>query len=481
MPCSLPQAHTSCHALSSPRTAPHATFEEGQAWAHEHEGCPRACTVADWALSNASPPVRWSRLLQGLLAFSSHRLPSAAVASSVWRERSLRRAIGEQWAALVRQRLEEGWRAASACSRRWEGREGQRLLLLDGGAEQMHKNKFVVIDASFIARCLGRVLVEPRVRHSRIAPLNRSSSGRLALHHYWDLQPLCAHSPLLPARHFTRELERRGGAAHFWPKRGRAYAGGWRLHSKSAVQAAFRGSEGARLLVLHDFWRSVRLPDTQVSNKEIEREDSKLPHEGLGLRPSTWELNPGYEAIASSLLAQLGGPANQRTGKSLLAVQWRSEDWEYNDKPRPNEVANYSVVESLSRCALWAARRVRGVMRSHGLRLVFLATDLRPGASGSYIGGERGSVALEALRRFERMVPEARQPYLRGLIDAIPDAGVRSNLEATICAQAGVLLSTTHACQNCKRAKRCSKMGSAFAQYITRRRAVYGRPTFPLF
>eukprot|EP00966_Prymnesium_polylepis_P025928 597631-Prymnesium_polylepis.1 len=136
-----------------------------------------------------------------------------------------------------------------------------RFVVLESGSEQQHKNKFVVTDALFIARVLGRTLVEPRVRHSRLASANRSAAGSLALHHYWDMQPLCARFDVLPAREFALECARAGdalwaGAAHFWPKRGRAYAGGWRLHTAAAVRAAFSGSEPARLVVLHDLWRS---------------------------------------------------------------------------------------------------------------------------------------------------------------------------------------------------------------------------------
>ena len=59
---------------------------------------------------------------------------------------------------------------------------------------------------------------------------------------------------------------------------------------------------------------------------------------------------------------------------------------------------------------------------------VYLATDLRSDASGTYWGPRRAA-ALAALRRFERALPAARTPRLRAFVAAIPDAGVRACVE----------------------------------------------------
>ena len=92
-----------------------------------------------------------------------------------------------------------------------------------------------------------------------------------------------------------------------------------------------------------------------------------------------------------------------------------------------------------------------------------------------------GCLPVTALLKLQQAVPQLTNPELHAFIDAIPDAGVRSNIEATICAKARMLLATTDACLNCGRSRRCSKTRSAFAQYIVHRRKAFHRPTAPLF
>jgi len=118
------------------------------------------------------------------------------------------------------------------------------------------------------------------------------------------------------------------------------------------------------------------------------------------------------------------------------------------------------------------------MMAAHRLERAFIATDLRFGSSGTYQVGSAQQAALDTLYA---AVPTLRNAQMHEFIDAIPDSGVRSNVEATICAKAKMLLATTHVCRNCGRAKRCSKMSSAFSQYIVSRRKAFQRPTEPLF
>ena len=513
--CGLPQRHEACHARASSdlksRAPTAATFEQVLSDLHRRgtaHGCRPPC-----AASVEAEPL--TRLLLGLAAFApSARETAAAVRAArpglqlpvLWERRN---ELLKEWSALVRQRLEEGWRRAKACraaTKRTDRHE--QYVALMGVGEQMHKAKFVVSDALYIARVLGRVLVEPRVEHSRLVGVPNVSAGtqpaRLALHHYFDLQPLCAQHRMVAARAFERDRQLRtmwDDAVVVQPRRGRAFPGGWRLHTEEAVRTEFAHARGARLLVLRGLWRSV-------TNDEIADERRALPHAGLArpMRPADWEPNPGYAAIARQLLAAFAGPAtgggsrgeggSSGHGGGVLAIQWRSEDWEKNVPGR--EVGGKDNASApagtLLRCALWAARRARAVMAAEaarsgggggggggvGVGLVFVATDLRSSASGTYLGPRRGT-ALAALRRLERALPAARSPRLRAFIDAIPDAGVRAGVEAAVCVEAKLLLSTTDACDDCAKARRCSKMSSAFGRHIIDRRRAYGRASMALF
>ena len=93
----------------------------------------------------------------------------------------------------------------------------------------MHKNKFLVNDALYVARVLGRSFIEPRVAHARLVGVanatERARSAKLALHHYFDLQPLCARFRVVSARTFERAPELTAlwdGAEVVEPRRGRS-------------------------------------------------------------------------------------------------------------------------------------------------------------------------------------------------------------------------------------------------------------------
>lgn len=105
---------------------------------------------------------------------------------------------------------------------------------------------------------------------------------------------------------------------------------------------------------------------------------------------------------------------------------------------------------------------------------------MRRSRARSYFG-PRQQATRAALAAFERAVPEARNPRLRTLISALPDTGMRAAVEAAICERAAVLLYTAAECVDCRRARRCSKMSSAFGLHLRLRRAAYARPSSPLF
>ena len=361
------------------------------------------------------------------------------------------------------------------------------------------------------------------------------------MRHYWDLEPLCRRFDIVPLALYARHV--RAGPTHslgpsttcvrhtgssripsalhvpcrqfapghrttsrhrrcrekavVHPRQGKDGIGMFRLRSARAVERAFGALSGSALIELRGWWRSV-------TNTEAAR--NQLRYEGATMRPSVWELNPGYEHLAVSLL----GAATPTTSRGrYLAVQWRSEDWQVrqtfwsralaaacalacahtrpealprltftlhhasfvprllqvqlgsaDSERRKRAVANES--HTMRQCALWAAQRIRVVMATHGLTQAFLATDLRAGTSTTY---ENGAAQLEALTALEEAVPPLRNDRLRGLLDAIADTGVRAGVETALCTQATFMLTTTTNCRNCRRAARCSKMSSAFGEH----------------
>uniref|UniRef100_A0A7S3AGY8 Uncharacterized protein n=1 Tax=Haptolina ericina TaxID=156174 RepID=A0A7S3AGY8_9EUKA len=141
---------------------------------------------------------------------------------------------------------------------------------------------------------------------------------------------------------------------------------------------------------------------------------------------------------------------------------------------------NSSARDALTRCALWAGRRVKQVMAAHGFDQVYIATDLRAQASGSYAGARRPAAAA-ALARLERIVPNLQSTRLQALVGALGDAGVRAGVEAAICIRSDLLLSSSSPCMDCARARRCSKLNSAFGSHLVARRTSYQRPSEALF
>ena len=499
--------------------------------------------------------------------------------------RAARAAVLKVWVAHVRRQLDLGAARASTCASRLLQPRAPRttgFIELSDAREQMHKNKFVVSDALYIAHVLGRALVEPHVSDSRLgnerptsssavsasaasaaafavssavaasaaanapsaATVNtgtgtgtdaaartepsgveagggsagkelddttavaarssedtaeeeaeaaadaRAAAARasaaaasaaadsaaladadqdgarrfsgLVLRHYWDLEPLCARFDLVPRAVYNRY--KRGGHVVVAPREANRGIGLWRLHSRAAVQRAFGGAGRARTIEIKGMWRSV-------TNTEALR-DATLPYQGVPLRPSSWELNPAYELLALTLIHGLMDPeANGR----FLAVQWRSEDWQKQVRGGASAAA---APDALRPCAQWAAARIKAEMAKHNLTEAFLATDLRGGASGTYA---TGAAQADALRVLHRAVPSMRNERLRAFLDAIPDAGVRANLETAICLKATAMLATTGRCKSCGHARRCAKMSSAFGHYIVERRKTFMRPTEPLF
>ena len=137
------------------------------------------------------------------------------------------------------------------------------------------------------------------------------------------------------------------------------------------MRQAFGALRAVGLIELRGWWRSV-------TNREAD--GRSLRYQGHPMRSSWWELNPGYERVAVSLIDATLPPAAR--GR-YLAVQWRTEDWHvpYGRGRHANASAapklNHTAAAALLECAGWAAERVLATMAQQRLTEVVLATDLR--------------------------------------------------------------------------------------------------------
>ena len=183
--CGVAQRHEPCHArvvaLLDGGGAPNRSFEFAQRKLarRNSSACRRPCQLH-------TSPDSWASLLAGLSAFARDARPQ-------WSSKQGRDALLREWAAIARQRLEEGWHGAAACrARAAQPRPPtQRFLVLDGGGEQQHKNKWVLLDALYVARAAGwssRTLrtrdssarTKPEVRSSRCTTIGTSSQSASA-------------------------------------------------------------------------------------------------------------------------------------------------------------------------------------------------------------------------------------------------------------------------------------------------------------
>tara|TARA_B110001452_G_scaffold204735_1_gene174713 strand:+ start:8459 stop:8860 length:402 start_codon:yes stop_codon:yes gene_type:complete len=110
------------------------------------------------------------------------------------------------------------------------------------------------------------------------------------------------------------------------PRQGSDGIGLFRLRSARAVERAFGALRESTLIELRGWWRSV-------TNAEAARD--RLRYEGATMRPSVWELNPGFEHLAVSLL---GAATRTASRGRYLAVQWRSEDWQVQQASRSHDL-----------------------------------------------------------------------------------------------------------------------------------------------
>ena len=130
---------------------------DGADGARVERGSDATSDALPWALNG-----RWTSIEPVWLGAMQLDLDSSA---------ATRAAVLREWVAFSRRRLELGAARASSCAGRVlqpRSARTQTFLEVSEAREQMHKNKFVVSDALYIAHVLGRALVEPMVSNSRL-------------------------------------------------------------------------------------------------------------------------------------------------------------------------------------------------------------------------------------------------------------------------------------------------------------------------
>jgi hypothetical protein len=130
---------------------------DGADGARVERGSDATSDALPWALNG-----RWTSIEPVWLGAMQLDLDSSA---------ATRAAVLREWVAFSRRRLDLGAARASSCAGRVlqpRSARTQTFLEVSEAREQMHKNKFVVSDALYIAHVLGRALVEPMVSNSRL-------------------------------------------------------------------------------------------------------------------------------------------------------------------------------------------------------------------------------------------------------------------------------------------------------------------------
>lgn len=395
--------------------------------------------------------------------------------------------------------LERGSSAAPLLSpMRWPGRLSYRgclssspsnasYLILVNGREQANKGVGVVADAARIAKTLGRVLVEPAMASSRMRnPWNASDWAGSAFGDYWDLEPLCTFTPMLPLHVFqppTSDILAKGELIWLKQAHGPTHAttrinieGLGMLRStweRDAVRNYFKAASQARYLVLDRVWKTGTVHPSSRAN---------FNHSSLMDFPAA----PAIVAKANT--------ARKRMGK-YACMQWRSEGC-----PAENITDCASKFNTAARKHLEHYNAATRTLLEHAeIKKTVLATDVIPNRSWTL----RQWLANPRHKKHKRMYDIAQEVLLQDLnltdsMGSIPaslslsvDQGVKSIVEMQVCARAALLI-TCHGSAAVasklfylqKEARRigsncsfCSKGDSGFVERLLTSRHLYAKQT----
>ena len=276
-----------------------------------------------------------------------------------------------------------------------------KFLAFVNAAEQLHQGLNCITEAAFIANSLGRVLIEPAMKGTRMGnPWDGSNHQWYPLGALWDLAPICSYARFLPLRRISRAMESYSqgpGVIHLnSSQKGvgssltfNGINGTLRRDFRAEhVKHFFRRFSAARIIIMHGISRS-----------------------GIGMKDA-----PNIAALrAAPAIIKESKMVADSLGR-FACVQFRSETAADKDV--------YGCAEGLAAAALdtcdWA-----------GVQAVYLTTDLEPGVSDTYRG-----------RRRER---ERALLYLKQTLPVVElishaNSGFQAQLEMYTCARATVLV-----------------------------------------
>eukprot|EP00752_Nemacystus_decipiens_P011546 g10252.t1 len=296
---------------------------------------------------------------------------------------------------------------SSLCLEHW----GRKELLTEAdpngyvvfvsAAEQLGGNKYLLADGLFIAKMLGRTLVEYPAKDARISVANAT----LGLGAYWDLSAMCMNHRILDLRAFRALVERGVIPPEEFITIGtqKQQAVTTRFKHSADVESFYMGKMGYKVIVMEHTWKS-----------HLNRRTMAYLHP-----------NPFYHGVARMLLLE----QKDYTDGKFMAVQWRTE----------------TAKGDMAECY----EEVRAAVEEHRLRLgltrdqVIFSTDMYGSTSGTYGKNLQKRIGGEAVRRIKQDYPKALDNPLHDFFNGIKDTGIKAIVSGLVIAQAQVLLASS--------------------------------------
>ncbi|CAM9450103.1 unnamed protein product [Pylaiella littoralis] len=319
---------------------------------------------------------------------------------------------------------------SSLCMEHWGRKElltevdPKGYVVFVNGAEQLGGNKYLLADGLFIAKMLGRTLVEYPAKDARISVANAT----IGLGAYWDLSAMCMNHRILDLRAFRGLVERglvlpedfvtiETGKQEITTKRFK--------HAKD-VRKFYKDKIQYGVIVMERTWKS-----------HLNRRTMAYLHP-----------NPFYYGLVRMLLVDHEDFANG----NFLAVQWRTET------ATGNMAECYEQVRDL----IEEQRRLLGLTVDQ----VLFSTDMYGSASGTYHAAKQKQVGGETIVRIKRDYPRALDNRLHDFFNRIQDTGIKAIVSGLVMAQARVLLASSLNKPGSKASPEAGVCGKPYSGYI---------------